>query len=125
MMALVVTDVAADRADTFLNVAAALLAVTVGVYAFVPLIIELALQRSADADQGVRQAREADRAFDVLLLAVASLGASTCAGIAVMYEHRAWVYTMQTALLVVGMLTLLAGVLDLGRVLRKVRRQTG
>lgn len=107
---------------TFLNVAAALLAVSVAVYAFVPLIIELALQRSADADIGVRRATRADAAFGALLFSVAMFGISLLLGILATYAHVQAVHIAQVVLLVMGVVLLLAGTLSLGHMLRAFQR---
>jgi hypothetical protein len=105
----------------FSGVAASLLAVAVGVYAFVPLIVELALNRSDDPHRAFWRARRAERAFDSLLLAVAALGLSLCCGILAIYVRIVWIYWIEVGSLVLGLVTLLIGVLVLGWALRTVR----
>jgi hypothetical protein len=106
----------------FLSMSAALLAVAVGVFAFVPLIIEIALQRSADADVALRRARRADAAFDWLLGAIGALGVSLLCGIYSSYFEVFAVYVVQVVLLVLGVALLLLGTLRLGLNLRAIRR---
>jgi hypothetical protein len=106
----------------FTLVAAGLLAVSVGVFAFVPVIIELALQRSPDAERAYRQARRADTAFDYVLGSVVLLGASVMLGILSTYEQWYVTYIGQVVLLGVGIVVLVAGTFVLGITLRSVRR---
>jgi hypothetical protein len=112
----------AGRVSDFLGVAAGLLAVAIGVYAFVPLILELAMQRRGDPDDAARHVRRADRCFDLLLGSVVALGASLCLGLVATYVHARAIYICQVGFLAAGILVLLIGTVALGWTLRTVRR---
>lgn len=112
----------AGRVSDFLGIAAGLLAVAIGVYAFVPLILELAMQRRGDPDDAARQVRRADRYFDLLLGSVVALGASLCLGLVATYVHVQAVYVCQVGFLAIGIVVLLTGTVGLGWTLRAVRR---
>jgi len=111
-----------DRVLHFTGVGGGLLAVSVGVFAFVPLIIEIALQRSVDPDKAVRQARRADSAFDLVLVSVVLFGVSLCMGLLATYVHFYPLYVSEVALLAAGVVALLVGTVQVGVTLRNVRR---
>jgi heme/copper-type cytochrome/quinol oxidase subunit 2 len=112
----------AGRVTDFMAIAAGLLAVSVGVFAFVPLIIELALQRSADADRAYRRARHADTAFDLLLTSIAAFGVALLLGVVATYTNGRAFYLAEVTLAVIGIVTLLLGTLWLGGTLRVIRK---
>lgn len=111
-----------SRVSDFLGVAAGLLAVAIGVYAFMPLILELAMQRRGDPDDAARHVRRTDRCIDLLLGSVVVLGASLCLGLVATYVHVKAIYVCQVGCLAAGILILLIGTITLGWTLRTVRR---
>jgi hypothetical protein len=103
------------------SISAGLLAISVGIFAFVPVLIELALQRTASADIAVRRSHRAFRSLDILLGSVFLLGISVvCATILVpIRDCRLYLIELTTACL--GDVTLLLGVTALGLSLRNLR----
>lgn len=110
------------RVSDLLGVAAGLLAVSVGVFAFVPLIIELTLERSRDADRARIRAHRADHGFDVLLVSIALLGGAVGFGMITLFVHWRATYILEIACCAVGVASLLVGTLVLGLTLRAIRR---
>jgi len=113
----------AGRVSEFLGTASGLLAIAIGVYAFVPLIIEIALQQSDDPDEAAAFAGRADRYFDLLLASVVALGASVSLGLLVTYVHIQALYLLQVTLLATGVIVLLIGTVGLGWTFRTIRRK--
>lgn len=107
-----------------MSVGAALLAISVGVFAFLPVIVELARHRSASADAALSRAQRAYFAFDALLTSVILLGATVLIGVLLLYAPSHWLYFAQIATLVTGVSSLLVGTMILGWTLRGVRETT-
>ena len=113
----------AGRVSEFLGTASGLLAIAIGVYAFVPLIIEIAMQQSGDPDEAAAYASRADRHFDLLLGSVVALGTSVGLGLLNTYVHIQALYLLQVILLAAGVTVLLIGTVGLGWTFRTIRRR--
>lgn len=111
-----------DLVEQFEQMVAALLACSLAVFVFVPLILELAMQRSADPDKAIARTRRAGFAFDLLLASIISYGLSLCLGLAVIYTHWWAVYVAEVVLLCAGVGAMLTGTVGLGILLRNLRR---
>jgi hypothetical protein len=111
-----------DTVSEFCTIAAGLLAVSVGVFAFTPLIMELAVKRATDPDKAVEQTRKAGRAFDLLLLSIGALGLDVGLGILLQFWHNHPAYVCQVVLLSIGLALLWIGVLGLGLLFRQLRK---
>ena len=103
------------------SVAATLLAISVGIFAFVPLIIDIAINRSADPNVARRRAKRAHSAFDILLAAVFALGLSVGCGLLLLYTTIHPIYVAEAVLLAGGLAGLMLGTLVLGWTLRALR----
>jgi hypothetical protein len=111
-----------DLVEQFEQMAAALLACSLAVFVFVPLILELAMQRSVDPDKAIARTRRAGVAFDIVLASIISYGLSLCLGLIVIYTHWWTSYVAEVILLCVGVASMLVGTVGLGILLRSLRR---
>lgn len=111
-----------DLVEQFEQIASALLACALAVFAFVPLVLEFAMQRSADPDKALLRFRRAGIGFDVLLVSITLYGVCICTGMAAIFQHWWWLYVMQAVTLCAATATMLSGAIAVGVQLRSFRK---
>lgn len=102
---------------------AGLLAISVGILAFVPVLIEMTIERTSSADDAVRRSRHSYLALDVLLGSVVVLGTGVVLVALLVITRWQLLYNVILWLTLVGDLSLLVGVSVLGLTLRKLRSE--
>ena len=110
-----------NRVNSLTGISAALLAVSVSLFALLPIMVDLSEMRSRDALQAISGHKRIGRCFDLILASVVCFGLCVLSGLVLLGVEWYAVYLLQIAALVLGVLLLLIGVLLAGAVMRIAR----
>lgn len=110
-----------SRIQSLTGIGAALLAVSVSLFALLPIMVDLSEMRSSTALQAIAGYKRIERSFDLILASVVCFGLCVLSGLVLLGVEWYAVYLLQIGAMVAGVVLLLSGVLLAGAVMRIAR----